>query len=365
MIKSNSSSLRAQTFLEEVLDEFDASDPEEALHMLRRMKELLSQYYQERKTLHSLGLEDLDDAVDTMMVMKRRVETMQDRLDAYREAQEKLHAIQDALDVEADAEETVNTIANISEQLESLYEEREVLSRAGLSDANEAVHMIQSMQEQLNQLYEDAESDVETEGDAFALLEQELGVSDPESVIQMVASMEEQLSANADQEDESNTSPSVSDSPPSTVTAVDTLERQLLALQEGDVDLATDEFATLLPVDVLRDLDERAPEDLDTYDVGILAVDDDDRIRIANDFQPSLPGLKANPVGESFFEQVPASRNPLLQLPLQTGRQGGSLDSRFFYTFPRPEEDGTPLPVKLQFHRTEDQPITWLLYAPL
>lgn len=373
MIKSHSSSLRAQTFLEEVLDEFDASDPEEALHLLRRMKELLSQYYQERKTLHSLGLDDLDDALDVMTAMKRRVDAMQEQLDAYREAQEKLHAIQDALDVDADAAETVSTITNISEQFETLYEEKDALSRVGLSDANEAVDMIQSMQEQLDQLHENPASNAEGE-DAFALLERELGVSDPESVIQMVESMEEQLSASVDREEEREApaeresteprAPSVSD-PASASTAVTTLERQLLALQEGDVDLATDEFATLLPVDVLRRLDVHPPEDLNAYDIGILAIDDDDRIQAANDHRPSLPGLEDDPAGASFFDRVPASRNPMLQLPLQTARQKGFLDARFFYTFPHPEQEGSPLPVKLQFHRTEDDLVTWLLYAPL
>jgi hypothetical protein len=359
MIKSHSSSLRAQTFLETVLEEFDASDPEEALQVLRRMKELLSQYHQERKTLHSLGLDDLDDALDIMMAMKRRVETMQERLDAYREAQEKLHAIQDALDVEADAEETVNTIANISKQLEALYEEKEVLSRAGLSDANEAVHMIQSMQEQLDHLYEGTEAKASPDSEAFALLEQELGVSDPESVIQMVENLEEQLSTTAGQR-ENQFSPSASSS-----TAVNTLERQLLALQEGDVNLPTDEFATLLPLDVLRQLDEHAPADLNTYDIGILAVDDNDQVQTVNDYCPSLPGLEDNPVGSPFFERLPAARNPLLQLPLQTARQNDTVDARFFYTFPRPKGGGPPLPVKLQFHRTGDDSVTWLLYEPL
>jgi hypothetical protein len=351
--------------LDTVLEEFDASDPEEALQVLRRMKTLLSQYYQERKRLHSLGLDDLDDALDVMMAMKRRVETMQDRLDAYQKAQEKLHAIQDALDVDADAQETVATISNISEQLESLYEEREVLSRAGLSDANEAVHVIHSMQEQLDQLDESVETDATANDDAFALLEQELGVSDPESVIQMVESMEEQLSANVDQEDPSASETSSAPSTTSATTTVDTLERQLLALQEGDVDLPTDEFATLLPLNALRHLDERAPDDLNAYDIGILAVADDDRIQAANNYQPCLPGLEDDPVGASFFERLPASRNPLLQLPLQTARQNATLDARFYYTFPRSKSDAPPLPVKLQFHRTTDDSVTWLLFAPL
>jgi len=363
MIKSHSSSLRAQTFLEEVLEEFDASSPKEALHLLRRMKEVLSEYYQERKTLQSFGFDDLDDALDAMMAMKRRADAMQKRLDAYQEAEEKLHAIQDALDVDADAEETVSTIAHISAQVEALYEEKEVLSQAGLSDANEAVHMIQSMQERLDQVDASPETDAE---DAFALLERELGVSDPESVIQMVENMEEQITASVDRETNATVDDNASpDSAPSSSTAVQTLERQLLALQEGDVDLATDEFATLLPIEVLHQLDTHTPEHLNAHDVGILAVDDEDRIRAANDHHPSLPGLEKDPVGTSFFDRVPASRNPMLQLPLQTARQKGVLDARFFYTFPHPKTDGTPLPVKLQFHRTERDSVTWLLYAPL
>ncbi len=356
MIRSHSSSLRAQTFLETVLEEFDASDPEEALQLLRRMKKLLSQYYQERKTLQSLGLETLDDALDVMMAMRRRVETLEERLDAYQQAQEKLHAIQNALDVEANAEETVKTITNISQQLETLYEEKEVLSRAGLTDANEAVHMIQSMQEQLDHLYEDSEAAADASNDAFALLEEKLGVSDPESVIQMVESMEEQLTSQTEAPSDARAS-----SPPT----VNTLERQLLALQEGDVNIPTDEFATLIPFEDLQHLSERAPDDLNSFDVGILAVDDADQIQAANDYQPSVPGLGDNPVGTSLFDQVPASRNPLLQLPLQTARQNEVLDARLFYTFPHPADDGSPLPVKLQFYRSEINTVTWLLYSPL
>jgi len=230
MIKSYSSSLRARTFLEKVLDEFDASDPEEALHLLRRMKQLLARYHEERTKLRRLGLSDIDEVFDAMLAMKRRAERLQERVDAYRAAQEKLRAIQDALDVDASPEQTVRTIEDISDQLESLYEEREVLSQAGVSDATEAVRLIETMREQLGEVYDQVDGEAPDAAPGSA--DSGPSDSDPDTVTDMVERIEEQLGVAAvpHSTSENGTGPS------SLPTLVRTLERQMLAAQDGEMD---------------------------------------------------------------------------------------------------------------------------------
>jgi len=357
MIKSYSSSSRAQAFLETVLEELDSSDPEEALHLLRRMKRLLAQYHQDRKRLDRLGLEDLDEVFDAMLAMKRRVEQLQEQVDAHREAQDKLRAIQDALDVDATPAETVATIESITDQLESLYAEREVLSEAGVSDAGEAVRLIQTMREQLD---ETRETNPEAEAhDPLDRIQRELGVSDPESVIDMVESMEAQLVADLESEVEESGERGAA-APP----LIRTLERQMRAAERGDASVPEQEGPPLLSPDQLEALDERAPDALRALDVGVVAIDDDGSLQLVTRHTPLLPGLAEAERGDSFFERVPSAQNPLLCNAVRRGRATGRLDVRFTYSFPRPGER-LPLPLRLHLYRSGETSPTWLLYDAL
>jgi len=362
MIKSYSSSSRAQAFLEAVLAEFDASDPTEALHLLRRMKRLLSQYHQERKRLDRLGLDGLDEVFDVMLAMKRRVDHLREQVEAHREAQDKLHAIQDALDVEASPAETVATIQSISEQLESLYEEREVLSRAGVSDATEAVRMIETMREQLDEMYEERDQDA-SDDDPFGRIQRELGVSDPESVIDMVESMEAQTAEVPSPDGDELGARASSSASTGSSTIVRTLERQMLAAQRGEAEIPRDEGPPLLSPDQLETLDDQSPEALAALDVGVVALDEDARLRLVTEHSPLLPGLSDAGRGESFLDCVPAARNPLLR-PLLRGPSADRVDARFLYTFPRPGTRG-PLPLRLHLYRSGPTGATWLLYDAL
>jgi len=353
MIKSYSSSSRSRAFLETVLEEFDASDPEEALYLLRRMKRLLSEYHQDQKRLDRLGLEDLDEVFDAMLAMKRRVEQLREQVDAYRAAQEKLRAIQDALDVEASPEETVETIESITEQLESMYEERERLFEAGVADADEAVRLIQTMREQLDEAHET--------DDPLDRIQQELGVSDPESVIDMVESMEAQLVADVESAPDGNGSDG--NEPPAS-TLIRTLERQMRAAERGDAELPENEGPPLLPPDQLETLDERSPDALGALDVGVVALDDDGRLQLASEHTPLLPGLAEAERGDSFFDRVPSARNPLLRDAFRRGRATGRLDVRLTYTVPRPG-NRLPLPLRLHLYRSAEASPTWVLYDAL
>lgn len=366
MIKSYSSSLRAQTFLENALEELDASEPEAALHRLRRMKRLLLRYHEELSKLDRLGMNDMDEVFDAMVAMKHRVDHLQEQVEAYEAAQQKLHAIQDALDVDASAEDTVRTIESISEQLTSLYEERELLSRAGVSDTTEAVRLIQSMREQLDDVSAETESETD-EQTPMDQLEQELGVSDPESVLDMIESMEDQLAAEVEARvDDPGAASSADGGPPRGIssTVVHTLERQMMAAQTGEANVPADEMPPLVSTEELGALAERAPDDLETLDVGVVALDDDARIRLATMHAPLLPGLEGQPEGDSLFERSPAARNPLLQEPLRRGRDTGNLDCRFAFTFPRPDAYA-PLPLTLHLHRASESGPTWLFYDQL
>ena len=364
MIKSYSSSLRAQTFLEEVLEELDASEPEAALHRLRRMKQLLLRYHEEQKKLNRLGLDDMDEVFDAMLAMKQRADQLEEQVEAYRAAQEKLHAIQDALDVDASAEQTVQTIESISAQLESLYEERELLSRAGVADATEAVRLIQSMREQLDQVY--AEMETEDERAPLDRLEQELGVSDPESVLDMIESMEDQLAAEyeADADAPAPAPSDESQAPEPSSVAVRALERQTMAAQTGSVDVPADEGPALVSPELLDTLAECSPDELSALDVGVVALDDEARVQTATPHTPLFPGLEGQPEGDAFFDRCPAARNPLLRVPLRRGRTTGSLDCRFVFAVPRPDGPA-PLPLHLHLYRAAESGPTWLLYDRL
>lgn len=371
MIKSYSSSLRAQTFLEDVLEELDASEPEAALHRLRRMKQLLLRYHEEQKKLKRLGLDDVDEVFDAMLAMKQRADQLEEQVEAYRAAQETLHAIQDALDVDASAEQTVESIRSISAQLESLYEERELLSQAGVSDASEAVRLIQSMREQLDHVYAEMDSD-ETEtpsGERIPLdrLEQELGGAAPRSVPGMIESMEDQLAAGSPPAPDAPNGSSPADEArasglPSVV--VRSLERQAMAAQTGDAALPDDEGPPLVSPDLLEALPERPPDALADLDVGVVVLDDDARVRLATSHTPLFPGLEGQPEGDAFFDRCPAARNPLLRAPLRRGRTTGRLDRRFVFTVPRPDESA-PLPLLLHLYRAAESGPTWLLYDRL
>jgi hypothetical protein len=354
MIKSYSSSSRTQAFLETVLEELDASDPEEALHLLRRMKRLLSQYHEDRKRLDRLGLDDLDEVFDAMLAMKRRVERLRDRVDAYQTAQDKLRAIQDALDVDASPAKTVETIESITDQLESLYAERERLFEAGVSNAGEAVRLIQTMREKLDKV-QATDSDAE-DGDPLDRIQEELGVSDPESVIDMVESMEAQLVADLDSDGKAS-----DESGGPTSTLIRTLERQMRAAERGVAELPETEGPPLLPPDQLEALDEQSPDALDALDVGIVALGDDGELRLATDHSPLLPGIAEAKRGDSFFDHVPSARNPILREAFQRGRVTGHLDVRLTYTFPRPG-GRDPLPLRLHLYRPDEASPTWLLY---
>ncbi|MFB6248666.1 MAG: hypothetical protein ABEL97_08870 [Salinibacter sp.] len=361
MIKSYSSSLRAQTFLEEALEELDASEPEAALDRIRHMKRLLLRYHEEQSTLDRLGLDDMDEAVDAMLAMKKRADHLQ----------EQLNAIRDTLDVDASAEETAQTIKSISEQLQSLYEERKLLSRAGVSDATEAVRLIRSMREQLDDAHAETESVTGEQGappDRLEQdrLEQEVDGPDSESVLDMIESMEPPLPAEVEPQADDPGASSVDGTPlqGALSTLVRTLERQMRAAQTGETDVPADEVPPLVPAHRLDALTEDAPADLEALDVGVVALDDEAHIRLATEHTPLLPGLEGQPEGDSLFDRCPAVQNPLLRAPLRRGRDTGTLDCRFAFTVPRPDAH-VPLPLTLHLYRASGSGPTWLLYDRL
>jgi hypothetical protein len=362
MIKSYSSSLHARTFLEKVLDELGADEPEQGLRLIRRMKQLLLRYREEREQLRQLGLEDVGDVREILLALKRRVEALEDEVEAHREAGRKLHAIQDALDVDASPEETVTAIQSINEQLESLYEEREELSELGISDANEAAQLIETMREQLDLAYERMDTDPEAQdADAFDRLERELGVSDPDSIIKMVQSMENQIEAEVDAESSDASSLLDLTSAP---TVVQLLDRQMRAAYGGDVDPPSDEFPPFAPSSLLDRLATRTPEALSASDlgaVGAVALDDDNHVRRMRRAEPSIPGVETASVGDAFFDRVPTAQNPLIRDQIRNGRRAGTLDARLWYAFPR-SGSAAPLLTRLHLYRTAGSEWTWLLY---
>jgi PAS domain-containing protein len=120
--------------------------------------------------------------------------------------------IQDVLGISSveEARDLASVVETMTEQLDSLYADREQLHELGLSSVESAVEMIQSMSAQLDELYEEQEwlQDRSSPGpaqqqDTFEQLatlyseqeklERALGVSDADAVIKMVEALADQL----------------------------------------------------------------------------------------------------------------------------------------------------------------------------
>lgn len=465
--------------LRALLDALDASTVDAALHRLDVMKRHLAQYVDERQRLNKLGLDDLDDAFDLMLAMKKRVQRarrenerilnayredrdaqqrraqglhdlfeevysemrriqhlldvetnqgalhkiqrLQDRLDAYESAEENLREIQAAFDLDTSSEETLKALRSVNEQLETLYEEKQALSQAGLDNADQAVSMIKSMREQLDDMYSEKQSTERqatdaVEGDTFEqlqsllakqeLLERELGVSDPEQVVEMVHNLEEQIVEELDGRDDSTPDDTVALSrddvetlrrhtddladekaslharldrlqelvgtqhPRAIADAMTALKKQV-AVQHTTVDVAlnADEVAPFVDDETLETLESMEAEALRALDVGVVTLDDDGIVRFAAPLEsprPDLPGLRRDDAtGAHFFDDlVPSARGPLFEGRFREGVRQGAMDARFSYAFAT-HDQRFPLHLKIHLHRKPGESVSWILYAPV
>lgn len=304
----------------------------------------------EQKLQRELGVSDPSDVIAMVNGLVRQLEELY-------EARERLAQV----NLE-DAESVINMISSMEEQLEALYADQERMSEQGIDSIDQAISMIESMEEQLGTLYEErhaagesgdaagaaAEQMAQVEekleelaaekkalqeqrqalssGSATDTLKRELGVSDPEHVVQLVQSMEQQLQdlyADREQPD-----------------------------AEQSTETRNDVPHVLDPKEIGR-LASYTDAELNDFDAGILRVDDEGRVRSANDAAAqTLPGVTGN-TGDAmvdrnfFFSIAPGTSNSLFRGRFKSGIADDDLDVRFPYTIIHPTEPRTNLAVHL------------------
>lgn len=371
--------------------ELGVTSSEEVIEMVRGLASQLDELYQDRdasvnlpgaasgdgsqalsereqKLQNELGVSDPADIVSM-------VNGLVDQLEELYTAREKLSQVN--LD---DAESVIGMIASMEEQLEILYADQERMSERGIDSIDQAISMIESMEQQLSTLYDERQSlndvapagtrdeaearlremeeklnelaaekaslqkqrEALASGSPVETLERELGVSDPEQVVQLVQSMDDQLQhlyANLEARDDASS------------------RKTSKPLNEP-----------LLPQAALEDLPTRSADALNDMSIGIIRLDDEGRVRFANDRSTRiLPGIDGSTGSvmkdRNFFLSIaPGANSSLFRGRFKQGVENEALDEQFVYTFIHPTEPRTNLRVRL-FRTGRDD--NWILMRPL
>ncbi|PSQ97783.1 MAG: hypothetical protein BRD55_01190 [Bacteroidetes bacterium SW_9_63_38] len=231
------------------------------------------------------------------------------------------------------------TLTSMEQQLEALYQEKEVLLKQGFGSADEAVTRLQTQKRQINVLQRENHAYRQR----FARLASELGTEQISQIVELVHTLETEAD-----------------------TSIDSLDLDLSeASDEYDADV--DAAAPLVPPNVLEQLDEYGDVP-STLDVGAIRLNDDGTVAALNEQALRLPGLEDVPtrdavIGENFFHDlVPSTNNNLFFGRFQKGLDRGELDARFPYTFTSPAQDSQSFLVQL--YRAPDSNATWLFFRP-
>lgn len=376
---------------EKLQRELGVVSSEEVIEMVRGLASQLDELYQERdasvpalsasagdgseamnqrekKLERELGVSDPSDVINM-------VNGLVEQLEELYEAREKLSQVN--LD---DAESVIGMISSMEQQLETLYSDQERMSDKGIANIDQAISMIESMEEQLSMLYEERQSiddmgngvqddnaeqrlqemeqKLETlsaekealqkqretleHGGATATLERELGLSDPAHVVQLVQSMEEQLQdLYAERESPDN---------------------------EATESVVLDDESHMISPQALDELPHRSPAELNEMDLGVIRIDDEGRVRFANDRSARLlPGVAGSTGADMhdrnfFFSLAPGANNSLFRGRFKQGVESNDLDEQFAYTFIHPTEPRANLSIYLYRSGRDDN---WILMQPL
>jgi photoactive yellow protein len=311
--------------LDRLETEFGVSDPDAVAQMLRDLTDQLDDLYAGRERLAELNLNGADDAI-------AMVRSMQEQLESLYERQEEMsaHGV-DSID------HALSMIENMEAQLDELYEERRTSAEQnGVPSLDEATDRLQALEDKLETLTEEKTRLRETHSQLQAKLddlEDELGTDDPDTITSLVRSMEEQLE--------------------------DVYEQREAA------PAAPPEPSPLLPDDTLAQLNDRAPEALDDLSVGAFFLDDQNRVRRANEAALQWPDLTADTPdaleGRAFFDEIaPAANNALFRGRIEEGRTAGTLDEQFLYTYVGQTDPLTTLSVRL--YRPADHSGVWIVF---
>lgn len=121
----------------------------------------------------------------------------------------------------------------------------------------------------------------------------------------------------------------------------------------------------LLPPSTLNRLDKMQDDDLDELPVGVLRLADDGTVEYATDDGRRLPGLPSDQPtvhGKSLFRLVPSTTNTLFLTPFRDGVAAGGMDVCFPYTFVAP--GASPRAFIVQLYRAGPSGANWLLLEP-
>lgn len=376
---------------EKLQRELGVVSSEEVIEMVRGLASQLNELYQERdaslpvppasagdgsqavtqreeKLERELGVSDPSDVINMVNGLVKQLEELY-------EAREKLSQVN--LD---DAESVIGMISSMEQQLETLYSGQERMSDKGIANIDQAISMIESMEEQLSMLYEERQSAGEMDdsrqsddaerrlqemeqkleklsaekealqkqretlerGGATATLKRELGLSNPAHVVQLVQSMEEQLQD---------------------------LYAEREAPDKNAAESATlDTPSRMISPQMLDELPQRSPDELNTMDLGIIQIDDEGRVRFANDRSAELlPGAAGSTGADMhdrnfFFSLAPGANNSLFRGRFKQGVESNDLDEQFAYTFIHPTEPRVNLSIYLYRSGRDDN---WILMQPL
>ena len=363
-------SLREQANVAEeqrsVLREAGFDRPEVAIRAIESMKQQLDELYTEKEATERTdaggALRSDGDTFDQLQALLAREEKLQRELGV------------------SNPDEVVEMVEGLTDQLEELYVDRDVEqdrdasftpaapgperaleAEIGVSDPETVAVMLEDLTDQLDTLYEDrvhlAEMDLEG----------------PEDAVAMLKSMERQLESLY--ESQKQLSDRGIDNIDHALSAIESMEAQLSELYEARDEKAAPaaspepaDEGPLLPADTRQRLSDMDLEALTDLPVGLFRVDDHGVVQWANEQALRWPDATADApealTGVPFFEDVaPAAASALFQGRFVEGVQAGEMDESFVYTYVGAQSTATNIRVHL--YSGTDQSAHWIVFQIL
>ncbi|MFB6248668.1 MAG: hypothetical protein ABEL97_08880 [Salinibacter sp.] len=346
-----------------VLREAGFDRPEVAIRAIKSMKQQLDELYTEKEATERTdprdALQSDGDTFDQLQALLAREEKLQRELGVSNpdEVVEMVEGLTDQLEelyVDRDAEQ--NPDSNVAPAAPDT--ERALEAELGVSDPETAAVMLEDLTDQLDTLYEDrvrlAEMDLEG----------------PEDAVTMLKSMQRQLESLY--ESQKQLSAHGIDNIDHALSAIESMEAQLDELYEARDTEAVPAVAPepaaegpLLSEDTRQRLPDMDPDALNDLPVGLFRVDDYGVVQWANEQALRWPDVTADAPsvleGAPFFEDVaPAAASALFQGRFAEGVEAGEMDESFVYTYVGAQSTATNIRVHL--YSGSDQSAHWIVF---
>lgn len=349
-----------------VLREAGFDRPEVAIQAIESMKQQLDELYTEKEAT---------ERTDAQEALRSDGDTF-DQLQALLAREEKL---QRELGV-SNPDEVVEMVEGLTDQLEELYIDRDVEqdpdasfapaapdtertleAELGVSDPETVAVMLEDLTDQLDTLYEDrgrlAEMDLEGPDDAVAMLK----------------SMQRQLESLY--ESQKQLSDRGIDNIDQALSAIESMEAQLSELYEARSEEAAPAVSPeptgedpLLSADTRQRLSDMDVEALNDLPVGLFRLDDHGIVQWANEQALRWPDVTADApgalAGAHFFRDVaPAAASAPFQGRFVEGIEAGKMDESFVYTYVGAQSTVTNL--RIHLYSGPDQSAHWIVFQVL